>query len=166
MIITVSILAFLSMVGGFLGFCFDCIPVLESFLDDIGLLADEKELSTHFALSFGMLLAVVGGILGVIAAVYIYIKTGDRFMQALPLLGKSFYVDEIYDLLFVRPLKALSRFVGYVTEPYLIEGSLQGAVSIAQGTARKLQLIQSGQIRSYAAWMVAGAVFVIVYLVF
>lgn len=166
MIITVSILAFLSMVGGFLGFCFDCIPVLESFLDDLGLLADEKELSTHFALSFGMLLAVVGGILGVAAAAYIYIKTGDRFMQALPLLRKSFYVDEIYDLLFVRPLKALSRFVGYVTEPYLIEGSLQGAVSIAQGTARKLQLIQSGQIRSYAAWMVAGAVFVIVYLVF
>lgn len=167
MIIPVSVLAFLSMVGGFLGFCFDCIPVLESFLnDDISLLADEKALSTHFALTFGMLLAVLGGILGVAAAAYIYIKTGDRFMQALPLLRKSFYVDEIYDWLFVKPLKALSRFVGYVTEPYLVEGSLQGAVSIVQGTARRLQLIQSGQIRSYAAWMVAGAVFVIVYLVF
>jgi NADH-quinone oxidoreductase subunit L len=166
MLATVSILAFLSIVGGFLGFCFDCIPLLERFLDDIGLLREEKELTTHFVFSIDMLLAVVGGVAGIAAAAYIYLKYGARFMNALPVLKKAFYIDEIYDFIFVKPLKALSRLVVNVFEPYLIDGSLQGAVGITQGTSRKLQLVQSGQIRSYAAWMVAGAVFVLVYLVF
>lgn len=166
MLWTVGILAFFSIVGGFLGACFDCVPVLERFLNDISLLNAERELSEHFTLSFDMLLAVLGGIVGVGAAAYIYLKSGDRYINALPLLKKAFYVDEIYDFLFVRPLKTLSRWVANIFEPYLIEGSLEGAVGLTQGISRKLQLMQSGQIRSYAAWMVAGAVFVIVYLVF
>lgn len=166
MIWTVSILAFLSIVGGFLGACFDCVPLLERFLDKISLLPAERELSTHFIFSTDMLLAVLGGSFGVIAAAYIYIKYEDRFMDVFPILKKAFYIDEIYDFLFVMPFKALSRFIGYVIEPYLIEGSLQGAINVTQGTSRVLQFMQSGQIRSYVAWMVAGAVFVIVYLVF
>lgn len=166
MIWTVSILGFLSIVGGLLGACFDCVPILERFLDEISLLPAERELSTHFAFSFDMVLAVLGGIIGVAAAAYIYIKYADRYMDVFPVLRKAFYVDEIYDFLFVRPLKALSRFIGSVVEPYFIDGALQGAVNVTQGTSRLLQFVQSGQIRSYVAWMVAGAVFVIVYLVF
>lgn len=166
MTVPVAILAVLSMLGGFLGFCFDCIPPLERFLAHIGILDWEKENTTHFDLSKIMVMATLGGIAGIGAAAYIYSKYADRFMQALPLLRKSFYVDEIYNALFVAPLKALSRVVGYVTEPYIIDGSLASAVGVTQGTSRVLQLVQSGQIRSYAAWMVLGAVALIVYFVF
>ncbi|HEV8052558.1 MAG TPA: NADH-quinone oxidoreductase subunit L [Parachlamydiaceae bacterium] len=166
MIIPVSILAILSMLGGFLGFCFDCVPLLERFLSHIGLLASEKEYSTHFEFSKDMLLASIGGLLGVVSAAFIYTRYADRFMQSLPILRKAFYVDEIYNALFVVPLVALSKFVGYVIEPYIIDGSLSGAVSVTQGTSRLMQMVQSGQIRSYAAWMVVGAVALILYFVF
>lgn len=166
MLFPVAILTFLSIVGGFLGACFDCVPLMESFLDDINLLVEEREISSHFMLSPGMALSVLGGIGGVVAGVLLYYKSGARFLEALPLLKKSFYVDEIYDKLFVAPTKALSRLVGYIFEPYIINGSLEGGVQLIKGTSRIMQMMQSGQIRSYVAWMVLGAVFLTVYLVF
>jgi len=166
MTLPVSILAFLSIVGGFLGSCSTCVPLLESFLSEITLLPVELESSTHFIFSSEMMLAVLGGVAGIAAAAYIYLRSGDRYIQTLKILRKSFYVDEIYDAIFVTPLKVLSKLVGYVFEPYIIDGSLNGVLGLTQGTSRLLQKVQSGQIRSYAAWMVLGAVFLTLYFVF
>jgi len=166
MIIPVSVLALLSIIGGFLGACFDCIPFLERFLNDIKLLASELKYTTHFMFTPDMILAVLGGLAGIGLALLIYMKSGDRFVNKWPFLKKSFYVDEVYDKLFVAPLKALSRLIGYVLEPYIVDGSLLGVMRLTQGTSRVLQVFQSGQIRSYVAWMVLGAVFLTFYFVF
>jgi NADH-quinone oxidoreductase subunit L len=166
MLIPVAILTLFSIIGGFLGACFNCVPLMESFFNDINLLYEEKEISTHFTMSPGMALSVLGAIAGVVASAFLYYKSGDRFLEALPLLKKSFYIDEIYDKLFVVPAKAVSRLVGYIFEPYFINGSLEGGAELVKGTSRILQKMQSGQIRSYVAWMVIGAVLLTVYLVF
>ena len=166
MIIPVSILALLSIIGGFLGSCFDCIPILENFLDDINLLPEERVLTTHFRFTPGMLLSVLSGAFGIGLAAWIYIKSGDRYLNVLPLLKKSFYVDEIYETLFVAPIRGISKFVKYFFEPYVINGILQGFIEITQGISRLLRLIQSGQIRSYVAWMVIGAVLLTTYFVY
>lgn len=166
MVIPVSVLGLLAIVGGFLGTSYTGIPLLEHFLSDIGITAEERELSTHFLLTKETIMAVVGGVLGIAVAAWIYIRYQDRFMYALPILRKAFFVDEIYDALVVAPLKALSNFIGSGLEPYLFDGSVQGAVSVTQSASRRLQMMQSGQIRSYAAWMVVGAVLLTVYFVF
>jgi NADH-quinone oxidoreductase subunit L len=166
MTVPVGVLAVFSAIGGFFGSSFNSVPLMEGFLSAIGLLPDEREFSTHFHVSGDMIMALVGAILGIGAAVYIYSQYSERVMKALPLLKKAFYIDEIYEMLFVKPLKALSRIVGYVVEPYIIDGSLQGAVGVTQGSSRFLQMMQSGQIRSYVAWMVLGAIFLTFYFVF
>lgn len=166
MLLPVSLLAVLSIGGGFLGSSFDHIPLLEVFLSDIGITAEEKEFSTHFLFTPEMIVALVGGILGIALAAFIYIKYNGRLLQALPLLRKSFYVDEIYDTLFVLPFKALSKFIGTVLEPDVFDGSIHGVVNTTYRVSRTLQRMQSGQIRSYVAWMVLGAVLLTVYVIF
>lgn len=166
MIIPVSILAVLSIVGGFLGSCFDCVPLLETFLADIGITPIEKELSTHFLLTPEMMIATIGGIFGIAAAAFLYTKYADRFLLALPVLRKAFFIDEIYEALFVVPLRALARFITVVLEPKVFDGHIHASVKGTQELSRILQYLQSGQIRSYTAWMVVGAVLLTVYLVF
>lgn len=160
----VSILAMLSIMGGFLGYAFGKTPVLESFLDRIGIgIHDGGE---RILLTGPTLLSIAAAVLGGASAAYIYVKYAERLGKPLEVLRKSFYIDEIYDFLFVKPLAALSRFIDNVLEPQVFEGSITAAASATTGTARILQRIQSGQIRSYVAWMAIGTVFLIGYLVF
>lgn len=167
MLAPVFVLALLSMIGGLFGFSFTGIPLLENFLADIGVSAEEKALLTPDALlSYEAILAVLGGIAGIAAAAVLYTKYGTRFMRAFPLLRRTFFVDEIYNAVFVVPLQAASRVISSIFEPFVIGGTLQGVVKVTQGTSRLLQRVQGGQIRSYAAWMVIGAVLIVAYFAF
>lgn len=166
MTVPVALLTFFSMVGGFLGFSIGRIPLLESFLDDVGVTEIEKELTTAFVLSPEALMAIVGAFLGVGFAALAYSRYKDRLGSPLAILSKSFFVDEIYHRLFVLPLKSAGDFIVQISEPKIFEGSISGAVKATNSIARALQHMQSGQIRSYVAWMAAGAVLLIVYFVF
>jgi NADH-quinone oxidoreductase subunit L len=97
----------------------------------------------------------------------------DRFYRAKPgqaahlaeanpaiygLVLNKYFVDEIYAALIVKPLLAISRFVLY----WVVDiGILGGAAWLLGGTAvfsgAILQRWQSGNLRSYAAWLAAGA---------
>lgn len=166
MLVPVGILAVLSILGGYLGSGTDAVPLLERFLADIGILKEEAILTTSLPITYETVLAVTGGILGIAAAAFIYTKYGARFLQALPVLRKAFYVDEIYETCFVLPVQKLSHWISSFTEPYIFDGFIDGVVHATQTTSRTLQRVQSGQIRSYVAWMVIGVVLVIIYIVF
>lgn len=73
-------------------------------------------------------------------------------------------MDEIYDCLIVRPLRAVSSMISNVLEPNFFMESMHGATRATQATALFLQQMQSGQIRSYAAWMTLGAAFLVAYM--
>lgn len=165
MLLPVFVLAILSVVGGFLGFGFGNIPLLESFLQEIGVTPLEHELSSHIELSPEFLMAVFGGLLGIIVAAIMYTKFSDRLGNTIQFLRKAFYIDEIYWNVFVRPLKALSNAIANFFEPKIFEGSIQLVAQSTQGVALGLQHMQSGELRSYVAWMVVGAVVLIVFLV-
>jgi NADH-quinone oxidoreductase subunit L len=166
MLIPVSILCALSVVGGFLGASLGQVPLMETFLEAIGITDVEKEAITHFSLTKEVVMALGGSVLGIALGFILYSRTGDRFLQALPVLKKAFFVDEIHEALFVSSLKRLSHFMSFFIEPFITETSIQSAVEATQGTARALQTMQSGQVRSYAAWLVIGSVFLMFYLVF
>ena len=78
---------------------------------------------------------------------------------------RSFYVDEIYWTLFGVPLKTLSKTIDAVLEPKVFDGLIRALTFATQKVASLLQLFQSGEIRSYVAWMAVGAVFLILYLI-
>lgn len=166
MIIPVGILGIFAIIGGLLGYSFDHVPFLEGFLREVGVTHIEEELQSGFVLTPETWIAVVGAVLGVCLTAYVYTRYPDRLRASFPLLKNQFYVNELYDWIFVRSLKWLARAIVSVFEPKVFEGVIEGAAYAMQGIAQKLQLVQSGQIRSYLAWMVLGSVLLIAYFIF
>jgi NADH-quinone oxidoreductase subunit L len=78
----------------------------------------------------------------------------------------KYYVDEGYSAVFVKPLLALSTVVFWRgVDQGVIDGLVNGAGSASQGVGNELRRMQSGNIRSYAAWVALGAALVIAYMV-
>jgi NADH-quinone oxidoreductase subunit L len=85
--------------------------------------------------------------------------TAERLGLAYRLLANKYYVDEIYDTLFVRPLRWTSerilwRAIDVGVIDRLVNGTGQGAGMLGSWVRK----IQSGNIRSYALWVILGAV--------
>jgi NADH-quinone oxidoreductase subunit L len=78
----------------------------------------------------------------------------------------KYYVDEGYGALFVKPLLALSTVVFWRgVDQGVIDGMVNGAGETSKKIGNELRLMQSGNIRSYAAWVAAGGALVIAYMV-
>ncbi|WP_042281644.1 NADH-quinone oxidoreductase subunit L [Candidatus Protochlamydia sp. R18] len=165
MVIPVSILGLLSIVGGFLGFRFYSTPALINFLEEIGISAIEKNLSTGLHLSATGLIAMLGSIIGVIITAFIYTRYYKSLGNSIVFLKNSFYVEKLYRSLIVNPLRILASFITGKVEAHAINGSLLLATNVVQKTAGLLQKFQNGQVRSYIAWMVTGAGVLIVYFI-
>lgn len=166
MLFPVAILALFSIAGGLLGFGFGRMPVLEQFLLDLGITAEEKILVNSFLTSHETMMAVISALLAIAVAVIAHTYFFDWLMRTPKMLRKGFFIDEIYWALVVLPLTALARMIAFVLEPKVFDRFLDTIGNWTEKVAFQLQRFQSGQIRSYAAWMILGAVFVIVYLVF
>ena len=69
----------------------------------------------------------------------------------------KYYVDEGYGAIFVKPLLALSTVVLWRgVDQGVIDGLVNGAGAASQGVGNELRQMQSGNIRSYAAWVAIG----------
>lgn len=166
MLLPVILLALLSVVGGFFGFAFGRTPILESFLADAGVTVGESQPAGNFLLLPETWISFFGALLGVGSAAILYTKFVDRLGPPLTVLNKAFFVNEIYWNLIALPLEKLSQFIDNVIEPKVFDGSIDALVDVSQGGAQGLQKMQSGQIRSYVAWLVIGTVILLIYLVF
>ncbi|CUI17353.1 NADH-ubiquinone oxidoreductase subunit L [Candidatus Protochlamydia naegleriophila] len=165
MLMPLSILAILTLIGGFLGFAFTSIPPLEYFLEELGISSHERELSTGLHLSLQVWMALLGSFLGVGASALIYTRYYQRLGQPWALLRHSFYVEDLYGRLVVRPLKSLASLIVEFFEARIFEKSMTFSARAVQSLSKWMQLIQSGQVRSYIAWIVTGSAFLIVYFI-
>ncbi|HVZ85043.1 MAG TPA: NADH-quinone oxidoreductase subunit L [Terracidiphilus sp.] len=153
------ILSLLSVGGGWIG-----IERINAFLaPSVG----EHPLAGGSAgLEIGLsVLAVLVALLGWYAAHRLYHQKPESAAQlaaAMPsgyrLLSNKYYVDEFYNAVFVKPLLILSRFfLEWVIDFAILGGVawLLAGISLLGGAI--LQRWQSGNIRSYAAWLAFGA---------
>jgi len=109
---------------------------------------------------------VIVGVLGLLAAWWFYIRrplTPKRLAKSLSapytLLLNKYYADEIYIALVVRPLLWISTNVlWHAVDEGVIDGAVNGAAAAARGAGGQLRELQSGNARSYATWVVLGAV--------
>ncbi len=75
-----------------------------------------------------------------------------------PLLTHKYWIDELYSAIIVRPLEAGSRLVLHRGVDETPGGRrISRAAESALGAGGVLRRIQSGNIRSYAGWIAAGA---------
>ena len=93
-------------------------------------------------------------------------QSADALPGGYRLLSKKYYVDEFYGATVVKPLLAISTyFLGWVVDKALLGGAAWLLGGVATFAGALLQRWQSGNIRSYAAWLAAGAAAVLLFLV-
>jgi NADH-quinone oxidoreductase subunit L len=81
------------------------------------------------------------------------------------LLLHKYWIDELYDAVIVKPILATSRFVlEWVVDVAILGGAawLLGGICTLGGAI--LQRWQSGNLRSYAAWLAAAAAVLLLYV--
>ena len=84
----------------------------------------------------------------------------EYFRGTYQLLVNKYYVDEVYDWLIVRPLRRGSEvFLWRIMDAAAIDGLLvNGSARATAGAGNLLRRMQSGNLRSYATWVLLGAV--------
>ncbi len=91
-----------------------------------------------------------------------FLYGGDRWRGfAFPRLGREFfrhgwYIDRLYDLLFVRPYGALAGFLWRWLDEGLFERATAGLARMLSDTGRRLGALAGGRISLYLAGYVVG----------
>jgi NADH-quinone oxidoreductase subunit L len=173
--IPLIILAILSTVGGFIGLPGNggqnhwlahwLAPV---FKQSTAILpVTEMPAGTEWAL---MVASVTLAVIAIIFAYIKYIKkahvpvadTEERSFWA-NLSYHKFYVDELYDFLFRKPLDVLSNFLYKVVDRAGIDGLVNGIGEAPVEASKGFRLLQTGNVGFYIFMMVAGIVAVLIY---
>jgi NADH-quinone oxidoreductase subunit L len=109
---------------------------------------------------------VIIALLGLLIAWWFYIKspeTPKKLAQSVrglyTLVLHKYYIDELYNAVFVQPLLWISTNVlWHVIDEGAIDGTVNGVARGMRESGGQLRQIQSGNARSYATWVVIGAV--------
>ncbi|MGB6483564.1 MAG: NADH-quinone oxidoreductase subunit L [Candidatus Acidiferrales bacterium] len=183
MLVPLVILAILSVIGGWFA-----LPTywggkdyFKGFLDPVFNASNQLALQMHpnwtepsHSLELQMTaIAVIVAFIGFLIAWYVYIlkpgtgrKIADGARPIYQLLWHKYYVDELYGAVIIGPLVWLSRNVLWkVIDVRLIDGTVNGLAFLSRGVGSGLRHIQGGNTRSYATWVVVGAVAVTVFFV-
>lgn len=80
------------------------------------------------------------------------------------LLQNKYYVDELYQLIFIQPLKGLA-YVLNVFDRYIVGGAVKAIAGSALALGRMGTRMQNGQIQTYGLVMVLGFLILIVAVV-
>ena len=179
MLVPLVILALLSIIGGwmaapaFLGQPDYFAKFLEPVFAQGSVTAAETAEATAHALETPLaIVAVITATLGLLLAWWLYLRQPakpDQLAKSMRapynLLLRKYYVDEIYDALIVKPLLWISRNVLWQTvDVRVIDATVNGVAEGATGIGDGVRHTQSGNTRSYAVWVVIGALVIIAIL--
>lgn len=109
--------------------------------------------------------ALLGGTVVLLAAIYFFTKklfAVDQFNGTYEgfrkVLANKWYVDELYDMIIVKPIRWIGKKVVAFTETEVIDWVVNGVGKIVQLASRQLRLVQSGQVGSYVLLMVISMI--------
>lgn len=159
MVIPMLVLAVLSVVAGFVN-----TPWAEMFGD--WLLTNTSlagiEFTTAHAPLWTMFLAVGVAVAGIALAYMMYYKkpynaaTYSKPKTGLhSLLYNKYYIDELYNAIFVKPLRGLGLVLEFF-DRYIVGGLVTLVVKITQGIGTIGARVQSGQVQTYVAVVFVG----------
>ena len=173
MVVPLMVLATLSVVAGFVG-----VPeaiggsnAFHHFMSGVfgaGPAEGVAEGSAGLEVTM-MIVSIAIGAGGIILAWFMYRlrpelpgKVATVFAPVQKLLYNKYYVDEIYDALFVRSVKwASTHILWSFVDVGIIDGFVNAVASLVEAASRVLRRLQSGYYNQYALGMAFG-VFVII----
>ncbi|MDD2899365.1 MAG: NADH-quinone oxidoreductase subunit L [Desulfuromonadaceae bacterium] len=182
--IPLMVLGTLAVFGGYLGMpkLLGMLPnYFEHWLEPVFELANEyggtyAHHGAHpsHAVEWGLMgLSVVIALVGIAIAFTMYVKNTElpgKFVATFPTLHRAvynkWYIDEIYDYVFVNPCKALGQFLWKGFDVLIVDGVVNGVANVVMGFSGIFRYMQSGYIYNYAFSMALGVVVMLGYFIF
>jgi NADH-quinone oxidoreductase subunit L len=121
----------------------------------------------YVGLAIGSLISLAG--IGLAALLYLRrpgttARLAERFSGLHDFLAHKWYFDELYDHGVVRPMAAAGRFGRRVIESDFVQGVIVGgAVGVVRAGSSFARGIQTGELRAYAALLLAGMTALLLY---
>ena len=181
MLIPLVILAVLSICGGWVGserFDKFLSPALHAgsaaYASEEAPSTPAPEQREHGA-SEGLLtsISILAAISGLFLAWLLYYRRPQLPQEIAQALGgfyqavlHKYYVDELYAVVFVKPLiDGSTRILWHGIDRDVIDATLDNSAEGAREVSDAMRHMQSGNLRSYAGWIAAGAAAVIAYMI-
>jgi NADH-quinone oxidoreductase subunit L len=178
MLIPLYVLAFLSIVGGFIGLphslgggaWFERFlePAIASSKAAIELPISHSSFSEYSL----MLCSITAALLGIFAAYQLYVRNPDipkrivlKFKSIYGLLLNKYYVDELYDYAIVKPIYVISLIFWKLFDIKVIDASVNGMARLTGTFSQRVRLLHTGFVRNYALIFLVGVVFLLGYFV-
>jgi NADH-quinone oxidoreductase subunit L len=118
-----------------------------------------------------MVASVIIALFGLGVARFFYSGTGERPRHLAVILGRlyelvleRFRVDELYELVVLRPYRFLCRASDAI-DRFVVDLAVNATAVITEITGHLLKLFQTGAVRSYALSFFLGAVIILVWMV-
>jgi NADH-quinone oxidoreductase subunit L len=107
---------------------------------------------------------VIAGLLGFFLAWWFYIKSpeapkklADSLSPLYKLFSGKYFIDELYQAAIVRPLVWISdKVLWHAIDERAIDGTVNGVAFVSRESGDRLRRAATGNIRSYATWIVLG----------
>ena len=120
-----------------------------------------------------MAVSVFAGLAGLFLAWILYYRRPQLPQQIAQVLGgfyqavlNKYWVDELYAAVFVKPLvDGSTRILWRGIDQGVIDATLDNSADGAREVSDTMRHMQSGNLRSYAGWVAAGAAVVIGYMI-
>jgi NADH-quinone oxidoreductase subunit L len=80
------------------------------------------------------------------------------------IIGNKFYIDEIYDYIFVKSIKKASRFISNIIDNKIIDNSLMSLSYGFVNVSKKIITIKNSHVRYYTLYMLTGISIISLYL--
>jgi NADH-quinone oxidoreductase subunit L len=170
MVVPLQVLAVLSAVGGFMGI--PHMSWLEHWLAPV---------LPHHAINPAvnpnlewvlMGVSVTGAVFGMVAAWKIYsdLKLAEslkaRWSGLHRLLENKWFVDELYELLFVKSIQKFSEFLWKSFDIKVIDQVVLGFGRVSAWTGQRVRVLQTGSTQAYAFLLLLGLVMTLGYIIY
>jgi len=171
------VLAFLSVVGGWIGiggrFEHFLAPVFQSDLASELTHGTGGETGSQLTEKILMGISILAAFSGWFLAWLLYssrpqlpARIAKECGDLYTLIAHKYYIDELYAALFVDPLiDGSTTILWHGIDQGVIDATVNGSADSAKHVADEIRHMQSGNLRSYAGWIAAGGAVVIAYMV-
>ena len=90
----------------------------------------------------------------------------EPFKPLQPLVEHKWYVDEIYMMIIINPLRELANWFAKTVDKWGIDGIVNGAGKVSLLVGDQVRYLQNGAVPTYALSIFIGVAVVVVYFVF